>query len=389
MLDEEDEIEADRPDEDVAQEGEERHRHPEVDEQVRTTVMELFAQNPERVFYQRQITVLLEKRFFHWITIRVLKELEEEGRIKSELMPLTEKVPIRVYRPNGYRYWKRQAAELVKLVGEFSTQNFMRAVGLQGEVMFDVAAPRVNGGSLGHVFMSNARWMGHQPRFKGGILPRPEEQGVASRSAGTALVKVVLHDPRMAKVRRKRLPESSVCKPCWELHYCPYGPLVEFFPLLGYDGEPLSDIRSVRNRAIKALMSGQLKTEDEVANLVQMYLYSDPENWDYVQQYEAKEMACKIWGHVCPVFFAQSGATETKEGRTQSRSIPREVMLKVVRRDNRICQECYEYVADPEIEFDHVIPLARGGATRTENLRLLCRSCTRSKSDNIDGLLID
>jgi len=25
----------------------------------------------------------------------------------------------------------------------------------------------------------------------------------------------------------------SICKPCWELKYCPYGPLVEDFPLLG------------------------------------------------------------------------------------------------------------------------------------------------------------
>lgn len=23
-----------------------------------------------------------------------------------------------------------------------------------------------------------------------------------------------------------------MCKPCWELHYCPYGPVVEDFPLL-------------------------------------------------------------------------------------------------------------------------------------------------------------
>ena len=25
---------------------------------------------------------------------------------------------------------------------------------------------------------------------------------------------------------------SQICKPCWELKYCPYGPLVEDFPLL-------------------------------------------------------------------------------------------------------------------------------------------------------------
>ena len=25
---------------------------------------------------------------------------------------------------------------------------------------------------------------------------------------------------------------KNICKPCWELKYCPYGPLVEDFPLL-------------------------------------------------------------------------------------------------------------------------------------------------------------
>ena len=24
---------------------------------------------------------------------------------------------------------------------------------------------------------------------------------------------------------------KAVCKPCWEIKYCPYGPLVEHFPL--------------------------------------------------------------------------------------------------------------------------------------------------------------
>ena len=35
------------------------------------------------------------------------------------------------------------------------------------------------------------------------------------------------------KVRREwNKRTKNVCKPCWELKYCPYGPLVEDFPLL-------------------------------------------------------------------------------------------------------------------------------------------------------------
>jgi 5-methylcytosine-specific restriction endonuclease McrA len=39
-------------------------------------------------------------------------------------------------------------------------------------------------------------------------------------------------------------------------------------------------------------------------------------------------------------------------------------MLKVVRRDDYICQECHEHVKDDEIEFDHIIPFSKGGLNR-------------------------
>ena len=31
------------------------------------------------------------------------------------------------------------------------------------------------------------------------------------------------------------------------------------------------------------------------------------------------------------------------------------------------------------LEIDHVVPLARGGSNRLENLQLLCRDCNRRK----------
>lgn len=34
--------------------------------------------------------------------------------------------------------------------------------------------------------------------------------------------------------------KSRVCKPCWELRYCPYGPLVEQSPLLPSERESAS-----------------------------------------------------------------------------------------------------------------------------------------------------
>ena len=62
-------------------------------------------------------------------------------------------------------------------------------------------------------------------------------------------------------------------------------------------------------------------------------------------------------------------------------------MLKVVRRDSQRCQMCNKYVHDNEIEFDHIIPFSKGGPTTTENIRILCRSCNRKKSDSLKEIL--
>jgi 5-methylcytosine-specific restriction endonuclease McrA len=81
--------------------------------------------------------------------------------------------------------------------------------------------------------------------------------------------------------------------------------------------------------------------------------------------------------------------TESEQGRYSGRAIPRDIMLKVVRRDNYICQICHNHVPDDEIELDHIIPISKGGPTNVENLRLLCRACNRKKSNSTSGLVGD
>ena len=52
---------------------------------------------------------------------------------------------------------------------------------------------------------------------------------------------------------------NAICKPCWDLKYCPYGPLVEQFP-----------------------MTNDIKYK------------------------------CKVFGHQCPVFTTSEPISETK-----------------------------------------------------------------------------
>jgi len=289
---------------------------------------------------------------------------------------------------------------------------------------------------------------------------------------------------------------SRVCKPCWELKYCPYGPLVEQSPLLpptrssmiehhkyyeealktGYLGgvSPLDqDTREIYERVLEdedmlirraffeldqqARVEHAAKAEDPVETFRSGFSGDLPPIHEYRVKYdetETPELAldkleadvrskveplieadrnrlrealktgiddhrqpidpvrkamfekeisefspeyypddvpeifqdgeCSIFGHICPVFFAAEAMTETSEERRRGRYIPFKVKMRVVRRDNYTCQHCSVHLQDDEVEFDHKIPVARGGSSEEHNIRLTCFDCNREKSDHVD-----
>lgn len=179
------------------------------------------------------------------------------------------------------------------------------------------------------------------------------------------------------------------CKPCWELKYCPYGPLVEDFPLL-----PL--LRAEEEKHIsyykECLRTGRFPSGEKLDAKRKVYFQAEVKKFNKKIHPERipkpiAEAACRVFGHICPVYFVGEPLTETKSMRAQSRSIPREVMLKVVRRDGQICQRCFEPVPDDQVEFDHVIPFSKGGTTTSDNLKLCCRTCNRKKSNSLSDIL--
>lgn len=125
---------------------------------------------------------------------------------------------------------------------------------------------------------------------------------------------------------------KAVCKPCWELKYCPYGAMVEEFPLSA----------------------------------------------------ERNEKSCRIFGHDCPVFHIAEPFTETKELRKITRHIPRVTQFRVMKRENQICQVCTKSVIDQDIEFDHIIPWSKGGSSDESNIRLLCSKCNRKRGNKFE-----
>lgn len=182
---------------------------------------------------------------------------------------------------------------------------------------------------------------------------------------------------------------SQLCKPCWELQYCPYGPIVEESPLLPSLRESAVESVSYIRQCLEKgkLASGEELDEHRRQSFEQTV--SDFNEEDYPEDIPQllRDASCKVFGHMCPVFFVAEPVTETWDCRKHSRSIPQGIMLKVARRDGQICQICNEPVADNEVEFDHIIPFSKGGRSIAENLRVVHRNCNRVKSNSLEDLL--
>lgn len=67
-------------------------------------------------------------------------------------------------------------------------------------------------------------------------------------------------------------------------------------------------------------------------------------------------------------------------GRPTRVPIPSDLRRSVFERDGGRCVECG---SNFDLQYDHVLPVAHGGATTVENLQLLCADCNRRKSDSL------
>jgi hypothetical protein len=60
------------------------------------------------------------------------------------------------------------------------------------------------------------------------------------------------------------------------------------------------------------------------------------------------------------------------------RSIPERVRHEVWRRDEARCVDCN---SRQRLEFDHIIPISKGGSNTARNIELRCETCNRRKGD--------
>lgn len=190
-------------------------------------------------------------------------------------------------------------------------------------------------------------------------------------------------EPELREELNNRL--RHICKPCWELKYCPYGPLVEDFPLPPCIKGSFSEIAEYLKKCLELGKYGPNYDMPLDENRRKMF----EEDIDQTEELEKgtvevisdfeKEASCKEFGHLCPAYFVSEPFTETTEARNRSRHIPHSTLIRVVRRDNNTCQVCGKILMDKEIEIDHIIPYSRGGTSDEHNLRVTCLECNRKK----------
>lgn len=71
------------------------------------------------------------------------------------------------------------------------------------------------------------------------------------------------------------------------------------------------------------------------------------------------------------------GRGETRHERPR---VPEQVRIQVWRRDDGKCSRCG---SRENLEYDHIIPVSEGGSNTVRNIELLCETCNRKKSNNI------
>ena len=112
------------------------------EDKARARLIAHFEDHPQSVFYSRQLEVLFEREFFHWVTNRAIRRLVEERRIISEPRRLEIGSEMKLLWHNRFRFYKRAASEVFDLVNRYASAATDGTLGLQGEHLILAAFAR-------------------------------------------------------------------------------------------------------------------------------------------------------------------------------------------------------------------------------------------------------
>jgi hypothetical protein len=147
---------------------------------------------------------------------------------------------------------------------------------------------------------------------------------------------------------------------------------------------PLNPDEMYKNHTdlMKGMDSDPIKVKDWGVWLFKGYLYHVDNKYKYNDE-EAKLLVLEEYDKDRKRFerLKQKYGSRSGEKFTYLRPrIPESVRIEVWRRDNGKCARCG---SRENLEYDHIVPISRGGSNTARNIELLCEKCNRSKSNNV------
>lgn len=190
------------------------------------------------------------------------------------------------------------------------------------------------------------------------------------------------------------MPESKRCARCKEEK-----PLDAF-----YKNKRMKDghAQYCRDCQSKAAHEYYVRHSDRVKEKVRAYRERDPEataemrRREYARHAEAYRERARQWVRDNPERARENKRRYRQErpdvwrrnnalrrARQKGPAISEVDFGEIMARDRGRCWMCGKVLTDADRQFDHVVPLSKGGEHSTRNIRLACRFCNYSKHDKL------
>jgi hypothetical protein len=159
------------------------------------------------------------------------------------------------------------------------------------------------------------------------------------------------------------------------------------YPIFNYSNIFAEDVKErglnekYKDRSIEAIViSPDLNREERIGLLIVNHSYEAEEACELVDTAIDAEFKAKLKDKKREIIKAIEEKYPSNLPEVKREPIPEDVKREVWRRDNGHCVKCN---SQEKLEFDHIIPIIKGGSNTARNLQLLCQKCNRQKGEEI------
>lgn len=105
---------------------------------VQKQIKDIYLQDKESIFYIRQLQVMFEKHYYHWITNNAVNGLCKLGFLKDIRLSSTKGTSTRYFVHRSNRYPRRDIRRIQNLIDAYSQDHVTRGCGYRAEELFCV-----------------------------------------------------------------------------------------------------------------------------------------------------------------------------------------------------------------------------------------------------------